>query len=315
MISKTNKRGHNFAEAEKHHLKLEDLKETPRPYNKCLSKENIPPYPHPEFHVCRLKHDTDEKGLCGIRRDEGFRNPGEDPLLWWSLDMGPEEITSAERKLLETNYPDLTEEEKAQRQGSFLGTFATSPAFKRTSRLGSYRFTFPLEEVLKAYSEQICSGEPPVMRMYATHLHKQEVMYAVLVHSPANQEKFSEYPLLPDDPKAVCAYKDGCFIWRSEAMCQTHDFELVLRCDEKQMEAEPVSNFEYYVWDNVAVALHVDDQVLNFDVDRLRENLKFCEAEKVGLIRGVTFEAFPEAEEAVKGLWPDNPSPLEKDSQ
>ncbi|XP_031697438.1 uncharacterized protein LOC116379616 [Anarrhichthys ocellatus] len=220
MIRKKNKRGINYHEAEKQHLKKDDLKKT-KVSNQYLFK-NIPPYPHPEFHVCRLKHHTDKKGLHGIRRDEGFKNPDQDSLLWWSLNVGPEGITSAEKRLLETNYPDRTEEEKAQRQESFLGKFATSPAFKRTSRLGSYRFTFPLEEVLKAYSEQICSGEPPVMRMYATHLYKQEVMYVVLVHSPANQEKFSEYPLLPDDPNAVCAYKDGCFIWRSEAMCETH---------------------------------------------------------------------------------------------
>ncbi|XP_068587804.1 uncharacterized protein [Cebidichthys violaceus] len=220
MIRKTNRRGIEYHEAEKQHLKLEDLRNT-RVINRYLYKVNIPAYPQPEFHVCRLKHDTDGWGLHGIKRDEGFKNPDQDGLLWWSLDVGPEEITSAERRLLETTYPDQTEEQ-AQRQQSFLGTFATSPAFKRTSRLGSYRFTFDLEEVLKAYSEQCCSDQPPVMRMYTTRLYKQEVMYAVLVHSPANQDEFSEYPLLPDDPKAVCAYKDDCFIWRSEAMCETH---------------------------------------------------------------------------------------------
>ncbi|XP_068587805.1 uncharacterized protein [Cebidichthys violaceus] len=205
MIRKTNRRGIEYHEAEKQHLKLEDLRNT-RVINRYLYKVNIPAYPQPEFHVCRLKHDTDGWGLHGIKRDEGFKNPDQDGLLWWSLDVGPEEITSAERRLLETTYPDQTEEQ-AQRQQSFLGTFATSPAFKRTSRLGSYRFTFDLEEVLKAYSEQ----------------------------------------------------------------------------------------------------------VLNFDAGRLRENLKFCCAEKVGLIRGVEFEEFSEAEEAVQRLWPDNPSPLEKE--
>lgn len=61
------------------------------------------------------------------------------------------------------------------------------------------------------------------MRIYETVLYKQEVMHVVLVHSPANQEDFSEYPLLlTDDLDAVCVFRDGRFIWRPEAMCETH---------------------------------------------------------------------------------------------
>eukprot|EP00064_Thunnus_orientalis_P025192 superscaffoldBa00012139_g25531 len=92
------------------------------------------------------------------------------------------------------------------------------------------------------------------MRVFKTVLYKQEVMYAVLVHNPANQELFSEYPLLTDDPNAICAYRDGHFIWRPEAMCGTH------RRDEEQVEVKKLFEHqrEYYVWDNVAVALHME---------------------------------------------------------
>ena len=39
-------------------------------------------------------------------------------------------------------------------------------------------------------------------------------------------------------------------------------YELVLRPDEQQMEAEEVTGCpEFYVWDHVAVALHVDEEV------------------------------------------------------
>lgn len=69
---------------------------------------------------------------------------------------------------------------------------------------------------------QICSGEEPVMRVFRTSLYQQEVMYTVLVHSPNDDEKFSNYPLLADDPNSVCSYRDGRIIWRSEAMCETH---------------------------------------------------------------------------------------------
>lgn len=70
-------------------------------------------------------------------------------------------------------------------------------------------------------SLQFCSGSQPIMRVYETVLYRQEVMHVVLVHSPANQN-FSHYPLLTDDPDAVCVYKDGHFIWRPEAMCEKH---------------------------------------------------------------------------------------------
>ena len=75
-------------------------------------------------------------------------------LLWWSLSVGPDEIKSAERRLLEKTYPDQKEEQLQMQQG-FLEKFTTSPAFLKTSRLGSYRFTFPLEELLEAYSKQV----------------------------------------------------------------------------------------------------------------------------------------------------------------
>ncbi|XP_030293207.1 uncharacterized protein LOC115593735 [Sparus aurata] len=266
MKTRTNSRGYMERYWEGRHLKLTDLKEEAKDLeNQYLLKENIPLYPQQEFHVSHLKHDTKQYGLRGIRWKNGFKNPHGDSLVWWSLAVTPDEITSAERRLLETTYPDRTEEQ-VQMQQSFLEKFATSPSFSERSRLGSYRFTFPLEELLEAYSQQCCSGAQPVMRVFKTVLYKQEVMYVILVHSPANQELFSDRPLLTDDPNSICSYKDGCFIWRPEAMCETHSYELVLRPDEKQMEAgEELSYPEYYVWDHVAVALHVDRQVRKFD--------------------------------------------------
>ncbi|RVE63340.1 hypothetical protein OJAV_G00135370 [Oryzias javanicus] len=117
----------------------------------------------------------------------------------------------------------MMEEEYRGMNGQInLKRFATSPAFSPKSRLGHFRFTFPLEEVLKAYSQQFCSGGQPVMRVYETVLYKQEIVYAVLVHSPDDQKNFSQYPLLTEDPNAVCFFREGRFFWRSEAMCETH---------------------------------------------------------------------------------------------
>ncbi|XP_017158503.1 uncharacterized protein LOC108165902 [Poecilia reticulata] len=208
------------------HLNLTDLKTESLKIglsSNYLYKTNIPEYPKPEFHVSHLKHETTQLGLHGIRGDGGFRPLNGGSLIWWSLAVGQDEINNAEKRLLEKS---LSERERvAPEQQRFLWKFATSPAFKETSRLGSFRFTFPLQEVLNAYRHQICSGAHPVMRVYETVLYTQEVMYTVLVHSPDEtvNKKFSEYPLLTrDDPNGICVNNDEHFIWRSEAMCETH---------------------------------------------------------------------------------------------
>ncbi|XP_078142803.1 uncharacterized protein LOC144541765 [Centroberyx gerrardi] len=225
--------------------------------------------------------------------------------------VGPEEIDSAEQRLLEETYPDRTEEQ-ARGQERFLGRFATSPAFLRTSRLGSYRFTFPLQELLEAYRTQLCSGSEPVLRVYETVLYKQEVMHSVVVHSHFYNQLFQDYPLLTDSPDAVCAYKDGHFIWRPEAMCGTHSFQLVRKPDQNQLL--PVAETfwpQFYVWDNVAIAFHVaHGQKLTFDMNRLRECLNFCERGYPTISRRYTFESFEEAAEHAKDLWPNYESPL-----
>ncbi|XP_041657717.1 uncharacterized protein LOC121519021 [Cheilinus undulatus] len=313
MEERTNRRGFKYHAVAGRHLKLNELKEVARTsgvHNNYLFKEDILDYPRPEFHVCRLSHDTDGDGLWGIRREEGFMNLWGEGFVWWSLDVGPEERASAERRLLETTYPDRTEEQ-IQMQQSLLSKFASSPVLLSSSRLGSFRFTFPLKEVIRAYKEQFCGGAEPEMRVFETHLYRQEVMYAVLVHSPANQEQFNKYPLLTEDPDAVCCYRDGYFLWRPEAMCETHEYELVRRDSLKQLEARRCCGKpRFYVWDNVTIAFHVDDQVLRFNVVRLRNSLSFCERGSVVTNRETVFHDYPTADQIVGQLWPDCPYPL-----
>ncbi|MED6293893.1 hypothetical protein CHARACLAT_015229 [Characodon lateralis] len=327
MQTRKNRRGYDEYFVESQHLKLEDLKANAKFLkNIYLEKSNantteitvedtffIPKYPEPEFHVSLLKHETTKKGLRGIHTDGGFRDPNgkkeEESLIWWSLAVGPEEINDAETRLLEKTFPGVKVEDSEQQK--FLWKFATSPAFLETSRLGSFRFTFPLKEVLTAYRDQICSGAEPVMRVYKTVLYKQEVMYVVLVHSPESNETFSEYPLLKDDPNAVCVYRDGRLIWRSEAMCETHWYELNIREDRNQMEARRLPNHQFYVWDHVAVALHVEntEKVLKFDVNKLRQNLKYCEEDNVTYHKD--YIDLDVAKDLVYNLWPESPGPLE----
>ncbi|XP_029924341.1 uncharacterized protein LOC115371246 [Myripristis murdjan] len=292
------------------HLKLPDLKKTAKSSgigNQYLYKENIPPYPRPELHVSHLKHDTDKRGLKGISADEGFRAAFRGSLVWWSLAVTPEEISSAEERLLKEAFPEWTEEQ-AKGQENSLAKFATSPAFLKTSRFGSYRFTLPLRELLTAYSQQFCDGSAPVLRVFETVLYKQEVVYSVLVHSRSNNQLFHHFPLLRDDPDAVCAYRDGRFIWRPEAMCETHSYELTKNPDQNGFEVNFVYGPPFYVWDNVAVAFHVDDaQVLQLDESQLRESLSFCKGAAPPLAK---FQSFEDATELVQELWPGDSSPL-----
>ncbi|XP_029375875.1 uncharacterized protein LOC115054690 isoform X2 [Echeneis naucrates] len=234
-----------------------------------------------------------------IQEDGGFRNPNitEDrpPLVWWSLNLRPEDITSAEARFLQNKYPDLITPQ-AQAEARFLEHFATSPAFLKTSRLGSYRFTVSVEDVLNAYSQQFCSGAAPVLRAFETILYKKEVMYVVLVHSPDHQQ-YEDYPLLGDDPGTVCYYRDGQFIWTAQAMCSTHRYELVKIPEENQFRADKLNRGIYYIWDNVAIALHMEkDQVLKFDPDKL--SVTPCEQDEI--VYRDNFDSLKEAEGHIK---------------
>lgn len=163
MQTQRNRRGYIQHFINCKHLWLNELKKLAHDLkNPYLLKENVPEYPRPEFHVSHLKHNTERGALCWIRTDGGFKDPHRgfrDPhkwsLVWWSLAVGPEEIQAAETRLLEKTYPNQTKEQ-AVKQQSFLWRFATSPAFSEKSRYGSYRFTFPLQDVLSAYSQQVC---------------------------------------------------------------------------------------------------------------------------------------------------------------
>ncbi|KAK7925632.1 hypothetical protein WMY93_007942 [Mugilogobius chulae] len=183
------------------------------------------------------------------------------------------EAESRSMKIVHRNgaVEEITPEIPDGERGQFLSKFATSPAFLSSSRYGSYRLTFDLRDVLDRYSEQFCAGRPPVMRIWKTELFKQAVMYVVLVHSPSENEKFSQHPLLTEEENSICAFRkepEPHFIWRPQAMCEKHSLSR-----------------ETHVWhqtaalcvDHVALTLLVDDQVLRFTEQKLRRSLSFCE--------------------------------------
>ncbi|XP_055012759.1 uncharacterized protein LOC129409878 [Boleophthalmus pectinirostris] len=205
-----------------------------------------------------------------------------------------------------------------------LVRFATSPVFLSSSRYGSYRFTFDLRDVLQQYSEQFCGGQTPVMRKWKTVLYSQEVLYAVLVHSPDHEDqkafedqevlknpnlkncKIRDVPLLEDTPNSICAFRqepEPHFVWRPQAMCETHELELVGTGEDVSVED---GHCEFFVWDHVALALVVGEEVLRFDDDKLRKSLRFCERGERKINLMITFESYHCANSCVQDLWPDS---------
>lgn len=62
-------------------------------------------------------------------------------------------------------------------------------------------------------------------------------------------------------------------------------YELIRRPAEKQMEAQKVAYHQFYVWDNVAIALHVEKQVPSvLVVLTLYSHIRFRSISAVSLI-------------------------------
>ncbi|KAJ0022481.1 hypothetical protein NQD34_009971, partial [Periophthalmus magnuspinnatus] len=280
------------------HLSVNQLKSKPENVHSNYLHVPVPSYPRPELHVSHVSHCTDEEGLSGILKDAGFRSPRywkESPgVVWFSLTVSRAELTEAETRPMTIVHPNGAEEPyhppTNREPQPILQTFATSPAFMSSSRLGSFCFTLPLQDVLETYSRQFCGGQKPVMRVWKTVLYKQQVMYAVLVHSPSptNQETFREFPELKEEPSSICAFREEPrphVLWRPQAMSETHDFELVVNLEQNSLSVESAPFYDedwkyrlrYFVWDNVALALHVGRKVLRFEYEDLRGALRFCE--------------------------------------
>ncbi|MCI4382356.1 hypothetical protein PGIGA_G00013940 [Pangasianodon gigas] len=268
------------------HVSLQRLREqmllvNPQPpMMKYLSKE-IPPYPTPvEFWVSNVAHVTEETGFEGILESEQF-NPPESEFLWWDLKINEEEIRSAEKRYMEGKFPN--EAQELNEQKPFLEKFTTSPLFQlEKSRFGNYRFTFPLAELMKWYKEQNCGGKEPVLRVCETITYKQEIVYTVLIHSPEDNERFREYPLL--EASEWVRYQDGKIIWKAQAICETHWYQFV------SGEVQSLNTHLFYVWDQVSLVFHLPNhtkpcKAVKIPRERLIEALEACELDEIDLSR------------------------------
>ncbi|XP_045567883.1 uncharacterized protein isoform X2 [Salmo salar] len=266
------------------HKNIETLKmvKTPQSYRRLILKD-IPLYPKAdkaEFHVDKVCHVTTPTGLTGIMDLSGFTAGQRGSFSWWALHITEGEIEAAENRFLEKEQlsfdPKMGEE---KRHNPFLREFTTSPVFQQGSRYGNFKFTFPLEDLMQMYTEQICEGEKPVLRVYETVVYKQEIMYVVVLHSPEVTE-FDDCPLLADeDDEAICIYKDGKIVWRAEAICGTHTKKLIINRESGTVETEELGHgYEHFMWDNVTLAFHLPvDSTLVVEEGVLKDRLHACE--------------------------------------
>ncbi|XP_076869266.1 uncharacterized protein LOC143519565 isoform X2 [Brachyhypopomus gauderio] len=265
-MNRINKRGHNETYFSGMHLRFSDLRY--KIQNKYLSTY-LPKSPYPtQFHVSEVRHDTNLSGFQAILSDSGFKDPGAQGLVWWSLAVSSNDIADAERRFL-------------QLQGvnngckPFLHKFTSSPAFCKSSRLGNLRFTFPIPELLAVYADQFCMGQAPQMRIYETVVYKQEVMYAIVIHAADVQKDFEKYPLLEDHPSATCVFQDGKIVWRPQGLSKTHAFRLSARMLATKV---PTKKRKFFMWDHVVLAFHVPQgKVFRFKKETLVNHLSLCQ--------------------------------------
>ncbi|XP_026998805.2 uncharacterized protein LOC113640510 isoform X2 [Tachysurus fulvidraco] len=271
---RTNSRGIDENYITGQHVSLERLKERmevviPQDHMMKYLMREIPPYPTPVvFGVSDVAHVTAETGYKGIMESEQFRPPNIE-FLWWDLKIKEEEIRAAETGYMKTNF--LKQALELTEQKPFLEKFTTSPIFQlEKSCYGNYRFTFPLTDLMKWYKEQNCGGEEPVLRMYETNTYKKEIEYTVLIHSPEDNERFREYPLI--EASEWVRYQDGKIIWKAQAICKKHCYQFV--SGEVQSPIPHVS----YVWDQVSLVFHLPKpKALKIPTERLKEAIEECE--------------------------------------
>ncbi|XP_067314579.1 uncharacterized protein [Pseudorasbora parva] len=259
---------------------LRDFKSLGRDYELKIAEyltNNIPTYPTPiEFHISEVTHVTDSNSFDKICESEGFRahqqHVDDKKFLWWSLKIDEESLQAAEKRYLDTVFPNRSEEQ-IERQEPFLHMFTTSPAFDEKSRYGHFRFSFPLRDLMERYRVQKCGDQDPVLREYKTMFYKQEIMYVVLVHSPEDNEMFEEYKKIENSP--FVDYTNNQIVWNAQAVGNAISSELILNEEDKIAEVKPVCG-EFYVWDHVCLAFHLDD-ILQFPKETLINHCKECD--------------------------------------
>lgn len=254
------------------HLSLSDIKED-HPDNQYLRKERTVNYPKCVYHVAKVSHVTDLKGLQGIFLDRGFRKGKEDDFVWWSLHATADDCVDAEIDIGSQRFSWQNPNKM-----SFLDKFTTSPAFQREKSLyGNFCFTFDLKYLLHMYSQQRCCRTAPILRVMDTKLYKKEIVYSTVVHS-RYLKRYRSYRRLPINDTFLCGYGQKKMSWRCQSPSDNYKHYLDVGNEVGEVNPCLLESPVYYVWDHVALAFHMEqDRVLRLGHRRLFDSLSVCE--------------------------------------
>ncbi|XP_039625572.1 uncharacterized protein LOC120539513 [Polypterus senegalus] len=244
-----------------------------------------------KLYITKLQHATTKTGLNGII-EEGFKGfssqDSKGSHFFYCTGVPDSDDVDLKIRQWLSQYPEIEQTEEN------IKSFQNSPAFSDNSRYGNYKFTFELDDIIKAYRDQICGGKDPVFRIYGTFCYKKEIVYMVVVHSP-DSIAFDHFPYLPTDVgDRICGKDDGGIYWCPEAMSD--------KCLYEQVEGTAIIPYpfnEYFVWDHMVFAFNMSSN-MKFKLEYLYEHLTACDLEEINLAG--ERETKQEAEQYIKRL-------------
>ena len=259
--------------------------EHPIPDSQVFDEYEEIPCPSTSLHVKYLSHDTTPDNAAKILEGNGFQANKKGGLgynlIWWGTSLDEREVGkyTAQMQIYSdevcesgNNWPYVDSRDKhgPTREGIYRN-FMSSPPFKFASRYGNVRFTYSLDELLKAYKTQYCGDEEPDCRILGTFAYKYEIMHTIIV-CPKSCMKMSCLPM-----KGNVVFKDESgegWIWKPEIT------------GDKCNYFKPIQGDPFYVWlvnrrwEHVTFAFYIpedaEDQMLR--LDNLCTHVMYCPA-------------------------------------
>ncbi|XP_077334490.1 uncharacterized protein LOC143975812 [Lithobates pipiens] len=210
--------------------------------------------------------------------------PEMDDLLFWSADISSEDTEAAKCEAYNNVRRVISSLHARQFEGEIKEQFANSPAFRKASRYGNFRFSFALSYLLEMYKDQHCGGGEPQLRILSTELHKEEIAHYIVVHSPSTS-KFNDFPMVPtvqigSYPPYFVYWMNKTLYWRPESTSDA--LHVAIFENGHVWSASNYNKFKngvYSVWNHVIFAFHLPEGQLKIPIEDLLEHLTACEGD------------------------------------
>ena len=185
-------------------------------------KETHAKYAH--FPITHLVHDTEIENVLSILKDGKMIKGREKKykisekeqsycFSWWGLAYDENQTIKYRETMTNTIGSKLYKNNNDKQDIQLLSSHPFSG--KSKERYGPWRFSVPVNELLKCYKDSVGEYET---RILCTEVYAHEVMHAILVHPTSMNEEFKEdLPTLKDymekEPIPVVRKKGDQLIW------------------------------------------------------------------------------------------------------